>query len=384
VARASSDCGRRFPAAISGRRAARISAKVTVNASGASEDHTDYTAFGVIISQSSTSAQGRFCWTSKDYDAQTGLQYNLARYYSPATGTWTSQDPMGFGAGSTDLYQYAGNDSMNATDPSGNIIVFASSREAYAFVQKMAQVYDARHIFVSRLSDGRWYAHLDIRDSKAAFAYADAKWRVYRRNQSGMADFSDRTSFLFAAGVAGEAIGATTATDLDGARLLISRQDISGIRADNTAQNPDRDFERPLFIDIGGEGRYSQALNVNPFSWQFYNPNVRILRLIRALGQSLPFPDQSVYQITLESTPIFTETVDEMIRVIQPGGKIALVTPELYARALIQRLIDGIIAKYGPTKVKRIRTTLPNGEGGEEPATRTIIYVPSNERRIDE
>jgi YD repeat-containing protein len=66
------------------------SVRDVLNASGASQDHTDYTACGVIITQTSASAQGRFCWTSKDFDPQTGFQYNLARYYSPATGTWTS------------------------------------------------------------------------------------------------------------------------------------------------------------------------------------------------------------------------------------------------------------------------------------------------------
>src|SRR5262249_10199650 len=95
------------------------SVRDVLNAGGVPEDHTDYTAFGVIITQTSASAQGRYAWTSKDFDAQTGLQYNLARCYCPATGTWTSEDPAEFGAGDANLYRYVGNDSMCATDPTG-------------------------------------------------------------------------------------------------------------------------------------------------------------------------------------------------------------------------------------------------------------------------
>jgi RHS repeat-associated protein len=97
------------------------SVRDVADSSGASEDHTDYTAFGVVITQSSASAQGRFCWTGKDFDAQTGLQYNLARYYNPATGTWTSEDLTGFGAGDANLYRYGKNMPTCLVDPTGSV-----------------------------------------------------------------------------------------------------------------------------------------------------------------------------------------------------------------------------------------------------------------------
>jgi RHS repeat-associated protein len=90
------------------------------NAAGTStEDHTDYTAYGVIITQTSASAQGRFAFTSKDFDSQTGGMYSLARYELPGMGTWTTQDPLRFSAGDANLYRPVGNDPTNATDPSG-------------------------------------------------------------------------------------------------------------------------------------------------------------------------------------------------------------------------------------------------------------------------
>ena len=49
----------------------------------------------------------------------TGLQYNRARYYDPTTGRWTTEDPLGFAAGDTNLYRYVGDNPTNRVDPSG-------------------------------------------------------------------------------------------------------------------------------------------------------------------------------------------------------------------------------------------------------------------------
>jgi hypothetical protein len=43
----------------------------------------------------------------------------LARQYDPASGRWLGTDPLGLAGGSTDLYAYAGDDPVNAADPSG-------------------------------------------------------------------------------------------------------------------------------------------------------------------------------------------------------------------------------------------------------------------------
>jgi RHS repeat-associated protein len=49
----------------------------------------------------------------------TGLYYDHARYYNPQTGSWMSQDPLGFDAGDSNLYRYVNNAPTNGTDPSG-------------------------------------------------------------------------------------------------------------------------------------------------------------------------------------------------------------------------------------------------------------------------
>src|SRR5205823_1808933 len=41
------------------------------------------------------------------------------RWYDPTLGRFITQDPIGFAAGSLNLYSYAGNNSTNSKDPSG-------------------------------------------------------------------------------------------------------------------------------------------------------------------------------------------------------------------------------------------------------------------------
>src|SRR5207245_1695711 len=40
-------------------------------------------------------------------------------YYNASIGRWISQDPIGFGAGDSNLYRYVRNQPTNLTDPSG-------------------------------------------------------------------------------------------------------------------------------------------------------------------------------------------------------------------------------------------------------------------------
>jgi len=62
-------------------------------------------------------------FTGRENDG-TGLQYNRARYYSPESGRFVSQDPMGFAGSGPNLYWYAYSDSVDFTDPSGECIPF--------------------------------------------------------------------------------------------------------------------------------------------------------------------------------------------------------------------------------------------------------------------
>ena len=55
------------------------------------------------------------------FDEETGLHYNLFRYYDPITGRYLRVDPLGMLGGDTNFYAYVWNDSVNWLDPSGLI-----------------------------------------------------------------------------------------------------------------------------------------------------------------------------------------------------------------------------------------------------------------------
>ena len=52
------------------------------------------------------------------YDQETGLHYNMARYYNPAIGRYTQSDPIGLGGG-VNTYNYTYNNAVNLVDFSG-------------------------------------------------------------------------------------------------------------------------------------------------------------------------------------------------------------------------------------------------------------------------
>ena len=85
---------------------------------GAVIDHIQYDSFGNILSQSNPSNGDQFTYAQQQTDA-TGLNYDKARYYNPATGRFISQDPTGFGAGDVNVYRYCGNGVTYQTDPTG-------------------------------------------------------------------------------------------------------------------------------------------------------------------------------------------------------------------------------------------------------------------------
>jgi RHS repeat-associated protein len=90
-------------------------------------DHKDFGVWGNLTNETNPSAGDRYGFTGREWDAESDLQYNRARWYDPSTGRWMSQDPLGFDAGDSNLYRYVSNSPVANLDPSGKVI-FTSSR----------------------------------------------------------------------------------------------------------------------------------------------------------------------------------------------------------------------------------------------------------------
>jgi RHS repeat-associated protein len=81
-----------------------------INNSGAIIDHIDFSAFGTVLDQSDPSEGDRMMgFAGMELDSVTGMNLAVYRVQNPGTGRWTSQDPLSFTAGDTDLYRYVEN-----------------------------------------------------------------------------------------------------------------------------------------------------------------------------------------------------------------------------------------------------------------------------------
>jgi RHS repeat-associated protein len=95
------------------------SPRFVVNTStGAIAEQITYDEFGNVISDSNPGFQP-FGFAGGLYDQDTKLVRFGARDYNATVGRWTAKDPILFGGGDTNLYEYVLNDPINMIDPSG-------------------------------------------------------------------------------------------------------------------------------------------------------------------------------------------------------------------------------------------------------------------------
>jgi RHS repeat-associated protein len=95
------------------------SPRLIVNAgTGAIAEEIDYDEFGNVINDTNPGFQP-FGFAGGLYDQDTKLVRFGARDYNPSTGRWTAKDPILFGGGDTNLYDYGLDDPVNMRDPAG-------------------------------------------------------------------------------------------------------------------------------------------------------------------------------------------------------------------------------------------------------------------------
>jgi RHS repeat-associated protein len=83
------------------------------NTAGAITGRTSYDTYGQITSQ--TGQVSPYTYTGREHEPTTDLYHYRARWYDPATGTFTSEDPVK----TANLYPYAAGSPTTTSDPTG-------------------------------------------------------------------------------------------------------------------------------------------------------------------------------------------------------------------------------------------------------------------------
>jgi RHS repeat-associated protein len=90
-----------------------------LDAAGAVIDHIKYDSYGNIISQTDVTRSSRYLFTGREFDAETGLYYYRARYYTASNGRFMSEDPLGSTSGDVNFFRYVNNSPVSNTDRYG-------------------------------------------------------------------------------------------------------------------------------------------------------------------------------------------------------------------------------------------------------------------------
>jgi RHS repeat-associated protein len=96
---------------------ARTSSGVTI------DDQYRYDPFGNPQGSSPNPVPNTLEFAGREYDTETQLYYDRARYLDPAIGRFVSEDPIGLHGG-VNLYAFVGNDPVNRSDPSGTTSIW--------------------------------------------------------------------------------------------------------------------------------------------------------------------------------------------------------------------------------------------------------------------
>ncbi len=137
-------------------------------------------------------------------------------------------------------------------------------------------------------------------------------------------------------------------------------------------------------LDIGGEGRYEDAWNLNPSAVRTVAPHRGELIPQRISGrvEAIPLPDDSVEQVIMERTPIRKASLYEIARIVDRHGTIVLrhamppnFDPHLLARAILPGHVMQRRIRIGRQDLQETCFQL-----GEE-SSRTADWIPTTTLR---
>ena len=104
--------------------------RVVVDQNGNKEQVNHYYPYGGLMAESTDSEEQQFKYNGKEFNPMSGINlYDYgARFYDPAIGRFTTQDPLAEKYGPTSPYVYCLNNPMNCVDPDGKKVVLFGTK----------------------------------------------------------------------------------------------------------------------------------------------------------------------------------------------------------------------------------------------------------------
>ena len=118
------------------------------NAAGDIVNSYDFDSFG-RNEITSESVANPYRFAAREFDPESGLYFNRARYYDPGAGRFISQDPACFSAGDLNLYRYVFNRPTDMLDPTGETAI------AYGYVTQVMALTVAAAILAAANNNGQ-------------------------------------------------------------------------------------------------------------------------------------------------------------------------------------------------------------------------------------
>lgn len=316
-------------------------------------------------------------FTGKEEDAEVGLTYFGKRYLNAYLGRWISADPLAIHApGEADLnvYAYVSGSILKNVDPLGLQSTDpvssggASSTEAPDPADHMGTAHEGASSdgsYLEATSDPEWQK--GVGGAATGLALVGCAIASAGACVAGLAQFElSRQAIADTPARPGsqEAHDREIASDSNGAMLVAGgalkvaapvavaagRAAASGVRS-TVAQwlremAKKLGWSRPVHVDVGGEGAYRGAINVNPGTTTTTTgePGLQIPNRVAGTAQEIPLPSRSADLVTVENAPIHGSAPAELARIVRPGGTVRLTHPLSYAEkhhGRVRELVGG-------------------------------------------
>jgi RHS repeat-associated protein len=159
------------------------SVRMTVLDIGGIIGYDDYYPFGMIMprrSSNSGNAAGRYKFTGKERDVETGFDYFGARYYDSRIARWLSVDPLAGGTPGWTPYRYCFNNPLIFLDLDGNEEVYDKGYKVDPVIVTANRLSTTDYFNIQHLTIEKMIADIFSRTSGDGISYSQENGKLWR------------------------------------------------------------------------------------------------------------------------------------------------------------------------------------------------------------